>query len=82
MARYVYEGQAPEENGEGGVVRPLDVREFDEAPGWGLWRELAEDDAQQPPEPPSALPQPSRLPAPEPDAQRPAGLPATGTEGA
>jgi hypothetical protein len=94
--RYVYEGPGPEEDGDGGIVRPLDVREFDAPPGWGLWRELAGGDPQQPPEPPSGLPQPPGL-VPVAD-QRAAGaargetvtmadqaagapLPATGTEG-
>jgi hypothetical protein len=79
--RYVYEGPGPADDGDGGLVRPLDVREFDGDPPWGLWRRLAEDDAQQPPEPPSALPPPPRHPAAEPDAQDPAQLAATGTEG-
>lgn len=66
--RYQFEGLAPETGPDGTLVRPLDVREFDEAPGWGIWERLhaAEDFA-------AVLP-----PPPEPE---PAADPATGTEG-
>ena len=35
---YVYEGPGPQEDPEGGIARPGDVREFPEPPAWGPWR--------------------------------------------
>jgi hypothetical protein len=75
VARYVYEGTAPEADGDGGLVRPLDVREFDADPGWGAWRRLGDGDPQNAPEPLQAVP--ALPPAPPPAAD----MPATGTEG-
>lgn len=55
MAQYVYEGPAPEEAPDGtGLVRPLDVREFSEPPGWGAWTEADVPDS--PPAAPPVLP--------------------------
>lgn len=62
--QYVYEGPGPQEDGEGGIVRPLDVREFDSEPDWGPWRLLA-------PETPGAAPAvqaPAAAPASPPPA--------------
>lgn len=77
MARYVYEGPGPQDDGDGGIVRPLDVREFDAELPWGPWRLLDGGDPQAPPEPPASLPQPPSSPAADPGV-----LKATGTEGA
>jgi hypothetical protein len=76
VARYVYEGQHPEEDPAGQLVRPLDVREYDAPPPWGAWRQLDDADPQAPPEPPRAVPPPATPPAPVTPP-----LPATGTEG-
>ena len=54
MARYVYEGRAPRDDGDGGLLRPLDEREFDTDPG-APWRELPEPDE---PEKPAEAPAP------------------------
>ena len=42
MARYVYEGPAPETDPGGSMVRPGDVRDHDAAPDWGAWRLVAD----------------------------------------
>lgn len=39
---YVYEGPGPHEDPVVGLVRPGDVRNFDEEPGWGPWRRLGD----------------------------------------
>ena len=78
MARYVYEGPGPQEDGEGGTVRPGDVREFDAEPAWGPWRELPAGDPAQPPAPEVALPAP---PPPPPPVSGEPPLAATGTDG-
>jgi hypothetical protein len=39
---YVYEGPGPHEDEELGLIRPGDVRYFDEEPPWGPWRPLGE----------------------------------------
>lgn len=62
MARYQYAGPGPIEVLSGGeIIRPGDVREYDEEPAWGPWELLDGPDT----------------PAPEPDApQAPASFPA------
>jgi hypothetical protein len=39
---YVYEGPGPHVDAELGLVRPGDVRWFDEEPSWGPWRPLGD----------------------------------------
>ena len=39
---YAYEGPGPHQDPIAGLVRPGDVRNFDEAPDWGPWRPLSE----------------------------------------
>lgn len=57
MANYVYKGGGPEVDPDGGLVRPLDVREFDGEPAWGLWELVAEEGAAAPAEdPPGTTP--------------------------
>jgi hypothetical protein len=46
---YVYEGPGPHQDPEIGLVRPGDVRDFDEEPAWGPWRKLSEAIAEPPP---------------------------------
>ena len=88
--RYVYEGPGPHDDGDGGLVRPGDVREYDAEPPWGPWRLLAADDPLNAPEPPESAPAPPPPPAAVPDAVRPPAastpppatpLKPTGTEG-
>lgn len=47
MAEYRYMGPGPQEDGDGGLIRPLDVREFDEDPG-RPWEPLDEEKAAEP----------------------------------
>lgn len=47
--RYVYEGPGPLDDGDGGLVHPGDIREFEEEPDWGLWRELRDDEEREHP---------------------------------
>ena len=42
MSRYQYVGPGPHEDAVIGLVRPGDVREFDEEPAWGPWEPLDE----------------------------------------
>lgn len=58
MARYQYTGPGPDES-SGELVRPGDVREFDQEPAWGPWELL---DVPAEPEPPAPVP----VPAPSP----------------
>jgi hypothetical protein len=53
MAQYRYGGKEPVPDGQGGILRPLDTREFGEPPGepWEL-AEAAPQDA-PPDEPPA-----------------------------
>lgn len=45
MARYQYAGPGPVPDPESGeVVRPGDVREFAEEPGWGPWELIEEEE--------------------------------------
>lgn len=65
MAKYRYAGPGPQEDGDGGLVRPGDEREFGTEPDWGPW-ELIEgvpakpddsgDGAQAPATPPATSP--------------------------
>jgi len=64
MAQYQYAGPGPHDDGEGGIVRPGDVREFGEEPDWGPWRLLPgpePDGAEKAAEPPA-----TQAPAPTP----------------
>jgi hypothetical protein len=86
MPRYVYEGPAPHDDGDGGLARPGDVRDFSEEPAWGPWRLLADDDPLQSPDAATEPPGPPPGPSADPDADGPpaaAGAPLapTGTEG-
>lgn len=45
MAKYRYIGPGPIEVISGGeLVKPLDVREFDAPPAWGLWDLIEEEE--------------------------------------
>jgi hypothetical protein len=48
MAHYRYEGLAPADDGGGGLLRPLDEREFDAPPG-APWRLIPEPQAPEKP---------------------------------
>jgi hypothetical protein len=66
MPRYVYAGPGPVDDGEGGIVRPGDIRGTE--PDWGPWDELPDDDedgAEEPAEAPA-------VPAPATERARPA----------
>ena len=80
MARWRYVGPGPQEDPEGGIVRPGDVREFDAMPDWGPW-EPVEDEAQEAPEATGtpAAPAPAAAPV-SPAAASPAPPKAFGTE--
>lgn len=59
--RFQYTGPGPIPDPEGEIVHPLDVREYDEEPGWGPWELLDEpepgtDEGGWPPSPPEASP--------------------------
>jgi hypothetical protein len=63
VARYQYAGPGPVPDPESNeIVRPGDVREFDEEPAWGPWElldpepEPEADECGQPPSPPEASP--------------------------
>ena len=43
MAHYRFEGLAPRDDGDGGLLRPLDVIEFTADPG-APWRLLPDDE--------------------------------------
>lgn len=59
--RFQYTGPGPDDS-SGELLRPGDVREFGEAPGWGSWECLdpepgpGADEGGQPPGPPGASP--------------------------
>lgn len=65
MARYEYAGPGPHDDGQGGIVRPGDVRDFAAEPSWGPWRLLDEPAAPETSEKPSEPP-PTPTPAPAP----------------
>jgi hypothetical protein len=61
VPEYEYTGPGPHDDGDGGIVRPGDVREFAEEPNWGPWRLIEPDEPKlvTPPDeksPPSATP--------------------------
>jgi hypothetical protein len=64
MAKYICEAKAPMGDGDGGLLRPLDVREFTADPG-APWRLLPDDEeAEKPVEPDEPPPGPKvSLPA-------------------
>ena len=41
--KYIYRGPMPVDDGDGGLVRPLDVREFGSEPDWGPWEPVKEE---------------------------------------
>jgi hypothetical protein len=43
VPEYEYQGPGPHDDGDGGTVRPGDVREFAEEPNWGPWRLIEPD---------------------------------------
>ena len=70
MGSYRYAGDGPQEDPQGGLVRPGDEREFGGDPGWGVWELLpAEPDRGSVSD--SAAPA-TEPPAPGPDSQAPA----------
>lgn len=52
--KYRYDGPGPQEDGEGGIVRPGDER--DELPDWGPWTPVDEPGDGTAPPPPAPLP--------------------------
>jgi hypothetical protein len=42
VSNYVYKGPGPHSDPVIGLVRPGDVRQFDEEPDWGPWQLLSE----------------------------------------
>lgn len=60
MARYQYAGPGPDES-SGELIRPGDVREFDQEPAWGPWELL--DVPPEPEEPEPAAPAVTPAPA-------------------
>lgn len=83
--KYAYNGPGPQEDPDGGLVRPGDVREFSEAPDWGPWLPVddgADSDsaapavpapATPPVTPPAAVSQPQSTPPAAP-AAKPEGM--------
>jgi len=61
MAEYKYAGPHPVPDGDGELVHPGDVREFDADPDWGPWERL---DEPEPAPAESAAPLPPPAPAP------------------
>ena len=51
--KYEYRGPAPVADEAGELIRPLDVREFSEAPDCPPWQALDEPQAEAPPPPQS-----------------------------
>lgn len=80
MPSYEYQGPGPHDDGDGGIVRPGDVREFGGEPAWGPWRLLPEPDPQAAEEPsaPPATPAPPPSPASPPPASVAPPVPKTG----
>lgn len=56
MKKYRYGGLEPVPDGEGGMVRPGEVREFKTLPGYGPWEAVAEEPQNAPPPPPPTPP--------------------------
>jgi len=56
MSKYRYGGLEPVPDGEGGMVRPGEVREFKALPGYGPWEAVAEEPQDAPPPAPPAPP--------------------------
>jgi hypothetical protein len=61
VPEYEYQGPGPHDDGDGGTVRPGDVREFDTEPDWGPWR-LIEPDEPKPVTPPEEKSPPPATP--------------------
>ena len=66
---YRYAGPGPHEDPELGLIRPGDVRQFDEEPDWGPWeragRPASSHGGDEPPSPTGASPSaPGAAPAP------------------
>ena len=59
MAKYQYGGKEPVPDGEGGMVRPGEVREFTKLPGYGPWERVPEDAQDEPPAPAPPAPPPA-----------------------
>ena len=62
--RYAYGGLEPVPDGDGGMVRPGEVREFTKLPGYGPWNVVIDgpvtlQDAPPPPAPPTPPPAPA-----------------------
>ena len=82
MARYRYAGPGPQEDGDGGIARPGDVREFADEPAWGPWEPLPDEDGgavSDSPAPATPAPAPAAV---SPAAASPAPAAAFGTESA
>jgi hypothetical protein len=84
VARYRYAGGGPQEDGDGGIVRPGDERDFEGEPLWGPWVLIDEDGGAvsdsappvtAPPAPAPASPAPA---SPAPPASLPADTGSTG----
>lgn len=69
--RYEYAGPGPHEDGELGLIRPGDIRDFGEEPDRGPWRLLDDPDGgAESGSPPSG----TQAPAPAPDSPPASGL--------
>jgi len=76
--RYAYGGSEPVPDGEGGMIRPGEVREFTRLPGYGPWNAVIDV------VPPRDPPQPPPRPAPPAAPAAPSSTvtpPAAGNEG-
>ena len=79
MGRYEYAGPGPQEDPDGGLVRPGDVREFDEEPAWGPWEPVPDEAQEAPGATETSAPAPA---SPGPAAATPAAARPFGTESA
>jgi hypothetical protein len=44
VARWRYAGPGPQDDGQGGIVRPGEERDFDQEPAWGPWEPVPDGD--------------------------------------
>ena len=80
---YVYVGPGPHEDAAIGLVRPGDVRDFEEEPAWGPWQRLGEAlmEASAPVLAAIGAKLPEGVPKPHPASVPVLAPPATGKEG-
>ena len=75
--RLRYAGPGPQEDGDGGIAYPGEVRDFDKEPAWGPWEPVPDEDGGEAPEQPQSVPatQPPTGGAARPAAASPATQP-------